>query len=81
LLLALRIYTHMRVSANVNSFLSAPGAQRRMHLRKSAIVNNFLYAPDAQAADRLQFAKIYKKFQKILQKNKKNRTRQRVRMG
>jgi len=47
------VYTHLRVSANVNNFLSAPGAQRRMHLRKSAIVNNFLYAPDAQAADAL----------------------------
>jgi hypothetical protein len=47
------VYTHLRVSANVNSFLSAPGAQRRTLMRESAIVNNFLYAPNAQAADAL----------------------------
>jgi len=33
---------HMRESANVNNFLYAPDAQRRMHMRASANVNNFL---------------------------------------
>jgi len=33
---------HMRESVNVNNFLYAPGAQRRMHMRASANVNNYL---------------------------------------